>query len=181
MDDFQTQGFAMKTVDTLNDALFYQLQGIYDADQKILDAMPDFIDGASSPDLKVLLTKYLKNTGSAQNKLTWVYEFLDRRVKSRTNKVIAELVQEASSVISHASSNEVLDAILVSYIHLMCNYKTAIYRSCRAFAHEMRLHQIYDIFNDLYIAEKKFDQEFKLLAFEHLNEKAFEASFLRKN
>lgn len=171
----------MKTLATLNDALFFQLQGLYDADQKIQNAIPDFIESASSPELKALLTKYQQHAGYAQNKLTWVYEYLDRRLKSRTNKVIGDLIEEALSMTSHASTEEVLDATLIGYVHIISHYKIAAYGTCRAFAYELRLHNIYDIFNDLLVSERNLDEEFTQLANEQLNEKAFEVSYLRRN
>ncbi len=171
----------MKTLVTLNDALFFQLQGLYDADQKIQNAMPDFTESASSPELKTLLTKYQRHAGYAQNKLTWVYEYLDRRLKSRTNKVIGDLIEEVLSMTAHASTEEVLDATLIGYVHIISHYKIAAYGTCRAFAYELRLHNIYDIFNDLLASEKNLDEEFTQLANEQLNEKAFQISYLRRN
>lgn len=171
----------MKTLVTLNDALYFQLQGLYDADQRIQNAIPDFIESASSSDLKALLTKYQRHAGYAQNKLTWVYEYLDRRLRSRTNKIIGDLIEEALSMLSHASTNEVLDATLIGYVHIMSHYKIAAYGTCRAFAYELRLHNVYDIFNDLLVTEKALDEEFTNLASEQLNEKAFEATYLRRN
>jgi ferritin-like metal-binding protein YciE len=181
METLQTPGYQMKTLVTLNDALYFQLQGLYDADQRISNAIAEFIDSASSPELKEMLVRYRRNVGISQNKLTWVYEYLDKRVKSRTNRIIVDLVEEVFSIINHASTDAVLDATLLSYVHMMNHYKIAVYGTCRSFASELRLHNIYDIFNDLLTAEKKFDSEFELLATEELNVRAFEASYLSKN
>lgn len=126
--------FTSTNFDSL-DALFIdQIQDIYDAEQRLTQALPKMAQAASDTQLKNAFQHHLQETQQQVNRLEQVFELIGEKPKSKTCEAMKGLIAEGEEVIKATGDNSVRDAALIAAAQRVEHYEIAAYGSARAFA-----------------------------------------------
>jgi ferritin-like metal-binding protein YciE len=129
-------------LNSLNDLLLVQLHDLYDAELRLVDALPSLIDAAYNPDLKQALANHHQETQHHVQRLQQVFEELDVAVVRENCEAMKGLINEASEVIAADGDHAVKDAALIAAAQRVEHYEIAGYGTARAFAARLNLPRI---------------------------------------
>lgn len=126
--------FTSTNFDSL-DALFLdQIQDIYDAEQRLTQALPKMAKAASDGRLENAFESHLKETEQQVLRLEQVFELCGEKPKSKTCEAIKGLIAEGEEVIDAKGNDAVRDAALIAAAQRIEHYEIAAYGSARTFA-----------------------------------------------
>lgn len=126
--------FTSANFDSL-DALFLdQIQDIYDAEQRLTQALPKMAKAASDPQLKNAFEHHLQETQQQVNRLEQVFKLIGQKPASKTCEAMKGLISEGEEVIEATGDDAVRDAALIAAAQRVEHYEMAAYGSARAFA-----------------------------------------------
>lgn len=120
---------------TLQDLLIEELRDLYDAEHRILKALPKMAKAASSTQLRTAFEDHLEETQMHVKRLEEVFGFLDEKPKKKTCHGIMGLLEEGEEFIKDKKMNDnVRDAGLISAAQRVEHYEMAGYGCVRTFA-----------------------------------------------
>jgi ferritin-like metal-binding protein YciE len=122
------------TLNNLQDLYIEQLEDLYNAEQQIIQAFPQLLNSASSPNLKNAFANHFQQTQTHVLRLETVFSALGIKPKSRVCKAMRGLIEECNEMIAEQSSPEVKDAGLIACTQRIEHYEIAAYGSARTFA-----------------------------------------------
>jgi ferritin-like metal-binding protein YciE len=88
-----------KNFDTLNDLFVEQLQDLYDAEQRLTQALPKMAEAANSTQLKSAFEDHLSETKGHVSRLEEVFKLIDAQAKSETCEAMKGLISEGEEMI----------------------------------------------------------------------------------
>ncbi|HYC86140.1 MAG TPA: DUF892 family protein [Chryseosolibacter sp.] len=163
----------MKTsISSLKEALLFGLNGLYDAEKKIEKFLNRVEGSIKSQDLRHEVAGYAASGAVRLNKLKWAFEYLVEERHRRNNKVVDAMTEELDLLAEEVHSESVRDAMIVCCVQQICHYKMAVYGTCMAFAHELRLHDTEEICREILESEKNMDKRLTELAVSQINDDA---------
>ena len=122
------------TLNTMRDLLVDQLQDLYDAEQRLVSALPRMADAASSPSLQSAFREHLEQTQGQVTRLEQAFRILGEEAKTKTCAAMKGLISEGEEVISADGDPDVKDAALIAAAQRVEHYEIAAYGSARTFA-----------------------------------------------
>jgi ferritin-like metal-binding protein YciE len=159
-------------VETLHDLLRDQISDLYDAEQRLVKALPDMAEAANSPELRSAIQSHLEETKGHVNRLKRVFGQLGEDVKRQTCAAMKGLLEEGESLTSKIEESPLRDAAIIAAANRVEHYEMAAYGSARTFAETMGLERIAEILQETLEEEKKADATLTRLAEEKINELA---------
>src|SRR4051794_32616714 len=105
-----SSGTALNSFDEL---FVEQLQDLYDAEQRLVKALPLMAGAAHSSALRAAFEEHLRQTTGHVSRLEQVFKILGRSAKSKTCAAMKGLVEEGEEVISAKGDPDVKDAALI--------------------------------------------------------------------
>jgi len=157
---------------SLTDTLAYQLKGLYDAEHKILKAIPHCYRYTYSPRLQHELEHYCLTTNDKITKLERIFNYLMTEPAGLNSITMNSMVDELDQVTCFSIWRPRRDVLLVSSIQSIQHYKIAGYSSGKAIALELELDTVTDLLGEILAWEKQSDNALKLLASEEIHVKA---------
>jgi len=100
-------------IETLNNLLEEELKDIYDAEKKLVKALPKMAKGASSEDLRTAIEEHLEVTKGQVQRLEQVFELLGKPAKAKPCAGMKGLIEEGEEVLSEDASEELMDAAII--------------------------------------------------------------------
>lgn len=119
---------------SLEDLLVEQLQDLYDAENRLVDALPKMHDAADSAELKAAFKEHLTETKGQVNRLEKAFEMLGKDSKRESCEAMKGLVKEGEEVINASGDASIKDAALIAAAQRVEHYEMAGYGSARNFA-----------------------------------------------
>jgi ferritin-like metal-binding protein YciE len=163
----------MKPVlNNLNEALSYQLEGMYDAEKKLQKALPDCFNAATSQTLKNEIKKYFESTQDKRLKLKRIFSYLLVQPFNRKNNVIDKMLEDCQAISRQTNAKALRDAMLIGHLQEINHYKISSYGTAKAFASLMELQHVADLLGEVIAWEKETDQILTKIAMKEVNEKA---------
>jgi ferritin-like metal-binding protein YciE len=159
-------------VNNLNDALAYQLEGMYYVEKKLQKTLPDCINHATSRALKSQIKKYLDSARDKRVKLKRIFSYLLTGPFDCKNKVIEKLMEEESKILKYTNNSELKDALLIGNLQAINHYKISVYGTAKAFALILELQKVVDLLQEVLDWEKEANQALTKIAIKEVNEKA---------
>lgn len=145
--------FTSANFDSL-DALFIdQIQDIYDAEQRLTEALPKMADAANDTQLKNAFQHHLQETEMQVNRLEQVFELIGEKPKSKTCEAMKGLIAEGEEVIDAQGDKSVRDAALIAAAQRVEHYEIAAYGAARTFALRLGNSQVANLL------QKSLDEE----------------------
>ena len=130
-------GLFSKDIESMGDLFIHQLQDIYYAEKRILTALPDMIEKATSPALRLAFTKHLGETRNHVKRVEQVFELYCAERQSVRCPAIDGIIDEADKVADDVADKNVLDAALIAAAQAVEHYEMTRYGTLIAWAREL--------------------------------------------
>ncbi len=142
------------------------------AEIQLKHSMAEWITGAGSVQLKMVLQKYSGFVDQHVQKLAEFTEEENLNSIATTDQVMKAFVDEANQKNKLCTDAEVRDASLLASVQLINHFKISMYGTATAFAKELNLEQAAAVFHEMEINEKHIDDRLSQLAGFEINKKA---------
>lgn len=161
-------------VGSLQDLFLEQLKDVYDAEHRILEALPTMSENATSTKLSQAFDKHRTQTEGHVERLERVFDMMGLEPERKSCEAIKGLIAEAEEVMDEAEGN-VLDAGLVASAQAVEHYEIARYGTLKAWAETLGMAQAAKLFDSTLKEESQTDTLLTSLAEDSINPAAFSA------
>lgn len=167
-------------VGSLQDLFLEQLKDVYDAEHRILEALPKMSENATSTKLSAAFDKHRTQTETHVTRLEQVFDMMGLEPERKSCDAIKGLISEAEEVMDEAEG-VVLDAGLVASAQAVEHYEMARYGTLRAWAETLGMREAARLFETTLKEEEKTDLDLTALADSSINAAAFSADMAMRN
>ena len=123
-------------LDTLDDLFFFDLKDLYDAEQRLCEAIPTMVEAATSPALRAFLT-HLEQTKRHVSRLEQAFVDLGKSAARETCDAMKGLIKEGSEIVDAVGDSNVRDAALIAAAQRVEHYEIASYGSAQQLAQRL--------------------------------------------
>jgi ferritin-like metal-binding protein YciE len=143
---------------SLNDLFNQKLRYVYDAEQRLVKALPKLSKAASAPELKHAFDTHLKETETHVERLERLFGLFDQSPNADTNDSLKGIVKAGDDVIDLNADAPVKDAALVAAAQGAEHYEIAEYGTLKAWARVLGKTEAVQLLEWTLDEEKKADQ-----------------------
>jgi ferritin-like metal-binding protein YciE len=112
---------------TLEDLFFDELSDIYDAEQRIVRALPKMKKAATSTDLQKAIEHHLKETEGHVKRLESVFKCFGKPAKGKKCEATVGLLEEGDEIASEFKGSPAINAALIAAAQKVEHYEIASY------------------------------------------------------
>jgi ferritin-like metal-binding protein YciE len=139
-----------KTFDSLDDLFLDQLADLYDAENRLVDALPKMAEAASNPALRRAFEEHLEQTRTHVQRLESV--------------AMKGLISEGEEMIDAQGDADVRDAALIAAAQRVEHYEIAAYGTVRTFAQHLGYHDAARLLESTLDEESETDRKLTQIA-----------------
>jgi ferritin-like metal-binding protein YciE len=129
---------------TLEDLFQVQIEDLYDAEQRLVQALPKMADAAHSADLKSAFRTHLTETKGHVSRLERIFKKLNKQPKRETCPAMKGLIAEGDEMVGASGDPNVKDAALIAAAQRVEHYEIAAYGTVRTLARHLGREDIAD-------------------------------------
>ena len=159
-------------LDSMDDLLLLELKDLYDAEQRLCEAIPDMVNAAASPALTQAFQTHLEQTKRQVSRLEQCFVDLGKSAGRETCDAMKGLIKEAAEIVDAVGDPDVRDAALIAAAQRVEHYEIASYGSARTFAQRLGHSNVVRLLQTTLDEEKETDQRLTQLAEERINIRA---------
>ncbi len=157
---------------SLNDLLIKELQDLYDAENRIIEALPKMAEKASSPELRAGLNQHLEQTRGQVRRLDQIFDQIrDIDREDGKCKGIEGIIKEGEELLKKDAEPEVRDAGIIASAQKVEHYEIASYGTVRTYAQLVGRQDWGRLLEETENEEKDTDRKLNQLA-SHINVEA---------
>jgi len=164
--------FSSKNLDSFETLFVDQLQDIYDAEQRLVKALPLMANAAHDPALRAAFQQHLRETQGQVTRLERVFQEMGQPAKPKTCAAMKGLIEEGQEVIDAKGDNDVKDAALIAAAQRVEHYEMSAYGTARAFARRLGKQQAANLLQQTLQEEEMTDKNLTRLAEQSINAQA---------
>jgi len=161
--------FSSMALNSFDDLFLEQLEDLYDAEQRLVTALPKMAAAASNSSLKSAFQEHLRQTEGHVSRLEQVFRMLGKSARAKTCAAMKGLVEEGSEVISASGDPDVKDAALIAAAQRVEHYEIAGYGTLRTFAQRLGRQDVAQILQQTLEEEAETDKKLTGLAERSIN------------
>jgi ferritin-like metal-binding protein YciE len=162
-------------MDTELHALFLtELADIYDAENRLIKALPKMAEAAHCDVLRAAFESHLDETQGHVARLEQIATSLGEELEKRTCQAMKGLIAEGEDLIAELKDSSALDAGLIAAAQKVEHYEIATYGTLCAWAEEMGHEHELELLRTTLDEEKRADEKLTELAFGGENSEAEE-------
>lgn len=161
---------------TLKDLFLDELADMYDAEHRIVKALPKLAKAATSPDLKQAFQSHLKESQGHIKKLEQVFQAFDEKAKGKKCEGTVGLLEEGDELASEFKGSPALDAALISAAQKVEHYEMASYGCLDEWAEVLGNQEAAAVLKQILDEEKAANEKLNELAHSRINEEALGVS-----
>jgi len=165
-------GLFSRDIKTMDDLFLHTLQDIYYAENKIVNSLPDMIEGATNAQLKQGLKSHLGETEGHVKRLEQVFQMLGKKAKSVNCPAIDGIIEEAGDLTGDVDDKNVLDAAIIAAGQAVEHYEITRYGSLIAWANRLGRSDVAKVLEQTLNEEKAADRKLTSVAESQVNVKA---------
>ena len=152
-------------LENLHSLLVEELQDLYSAENQIIEALPDMIEEASSPELKNALQHHLEETRGQVRRLDQIFSQLPNVKKDgKTCKGMKGIIKDGQDLLDTDAEAEVLDAGMIAAAQRVEHYEIAGYGTVRTYAQLLGRNDWAQLLEQTLNEEKQADQKLNQLS-----------------
>jgi ferritin-like metal-binding protein YciE len=159
-------------IENLHDLLEVKLQGLYDAENQLVKAMPQLAAKATDLQLRQSLDQHLRETENQVARLEQVAKSLGMDLNGPGCKAMEGIIDEANMLLAMRADDDVRDAAIISAAQGVEHYEIAQYGTVVAFARRLGYAAEAGMLADTLTEEKTTNDLLTQLAEAAVNEKA---------
>jgi ferritin-like metal-binding protein YciE len=161
-------------LNSLQDLYVSELKDLYDAENRIIKALPKMIESANSPDLRAAFEQHLEQTRTQAQRLEQIFNRMGETAKGEKCKGMVGILDEGENVIDDVEDAPpaVCDAALIAAAQRVEHYEIAAYGTVRTFARRLGREDDAMLLNQTLQEEGETDKKLTSLAESYINEEA---------
>ena len=156
--------FSTTEFNSFQDLFVDQIKDLYDAENRLTDALPKMADAAHSSQLKQAFQSHLRETEGHVARLEQVFRELNLEPERETCDAMKGLVAEGETMIKAKGDPNIKDAALIAAAQRVEHYEISGYGSARAFARRLGLTQAANLLQQTLEEEKAADEKLNQIA-----------------
>jgi len=166
---------------TLKDLFMDELADMYDAERRIVKALPKMAKAATSDELNGAFLSHLEETKGHVTKLEQVFECFDEKAKGKTCEATKGLLAEGDEIAAEFKGSPAINAALISAAQKVEHYEMASYGCLHEWAGLLGNKKAARLLKEILDQEKAANQALNELALASSNEEALGESDIRKS
>jgi len=164
-----SSSLALKSFD---DLFLEQMEDLYDAEQRLVKALPKMASAAHNSALKSAFQTHLHETQNHVSRLEQAFKLLGKSAKSKTCEAMKGLITEGDEVVNASGDPNVKDAALIAAAQRVEHYEMAGYGSGRTFAQQLGKYDVAKLLQQTLDEEGATDKKLTTLAEQSINPRA---------
>jgi ferritin-like metal-binding protein YciE len=157
---------------TLKDLFLDELADMYDAERRIIKALPKLAKTATCTDLKQAFQSHLKETEGHAKQLEQVFQSFDKKAKGKTCQATVGLLKEADEIAAEFKGSPALNAALIAAAQKVEHYEIASYGCLHEWAEVLGNQKAAGLLKQILVQEKNANESLNELAHDALNQAA---------
>lgn len=133
---------------SLNDLLIEELKDLYNAENQLVKALPKMAKGASSPELKELISTHLEETKGQVERLKQVFEQLEEKPTGKVCKGMQGLIEEGQEQLESDEEGASKDVGISGAALRVEHYEIAGYTAAIAIAQQLGQDEIVSLLTE---------------------------------
>ena len=153
----------------LEDLFWDQVKDIYDAEQRLTDALPKMADAANDPQLKSAFREHLEQTRHHVERLEQIFRGAGKEPERETCDGIKGLLKEGELMIGAKGDADTCDAGLIAAAQRVEHYEIAVYGTIRTYAESLGRNDFVDLLQRTLDEEGEADKKLTRIAESKVN------------
>ena len=145
-------------IKSLQELLLEELKDLYDAEHRILKALPKMAQAATNQQLKQGFEFHRTQTEQHVARLEKAFEQLDASAKKKTCEAIKGIIEEGEDLMGTKMEPEVADAALIGAAQKVEHYEIASYGTVRSWAQQLGQAEVASLLEQTLEEEKQTDR-----------------------
>lgn len=160
---------------TLRDLYIDELKDLYDAENRLVKALPKIAKNVSSDDLREAIEEHLEQTRGHVERLKEIFTSLGEKPSGKKCAGMVGILEEGEEIMDEDFESNVMDAAIISAAQRVEHYEMAAYGCVRSWAEILGETEASSLLEKTLDEEKAADQKLTELA-EDVNAQAHEES-----
>ena len=156
----------MKTLESL---FLDELADIYDAEHRLVDALPKMAEAATHDELTAAFEAHLTETEGHIKKVALVFEAFGKPAKRAKCEATVGLLEEADEIAGDNEGSATINAALIAAAQKVEHYEIASYGCLRTWAELLGNQRAEKLLSEILAQEKAADQKLTVLAVKTCN------------
>jgi ferritin-like metal-binding protein YciE len=166
-------------IETMEELFVSQIEDLYDAEKRLVQALPKMAEAISSVQLRQAVQSHLRETEGHVTRLEEIFAELGKKPKATTCDAMKGLISGGEKVISDTDESPLRDAGIVAAANRVEHYEIAGYGSAHTFAEMLGMKRAASLLDQTLKEEKAADTKLTQLAESTINDEALRAPQLR--
>jgi ferritin-like metal-binding protein YciE len=166
--------FQMGTVVSLREHLVEELNDLLDAEQQLIEALPQMAQRAASRELKAAFKTHLAETRTHQRRVSQALRQLGEKPDGSTCEAMEGLIEEGEHLMKSGQPGALQDAMLITAAQKVEHYEIASYGTVRTYAQVVGERAIAKLMQQTLKEEKAADKKLSGIAERSINKRAGE-------
>ena len=158
----------------LKDLFLDELADMYDAERRIVKALPKMAKAATCDDLKGAFQSHLKETEGHVKKLQQVFQCFGEKAKGKTCEATVGLLAEGDEIAADFKGSPAINAALISAAQKVEHYEMASYGCLHEWAGLLGNKEAAGLLQEILDEEKAANESLTKLALAKCNQEALE-------
>jgi ferritin-like metal-binding protein YciE len=159
-------------IETMDDLFLEQIEDLYDAEQRLVKALPKMAEASTSAQLRQAFESHLEQTRGHVRRLETIFREIGKDAKAETCDAMKGLIEEGEDLIDDIENTTLRDAGLIAAANRVEHYEIAGYGSAKSFAKQLGLKNAVTLLEQTLQEEKEADRKLTALAETMVNEEA---------
>jgi len=165
--------FTSKELYSLHDLLLDQLRDLYDAEQRLVKALPKLAESAEAAGLKRAFENHLNETEGHVTRLEQIFRQIGAEdTKRETCLAMKGLIDEGTKMVDAYGVPSVKDAALIAAAQRVEHYEMAGYGTARTFAFQLNMPEVANLLQRTLEEEKAANETLTSIAETQVNVQA---------
>jgi ferritin-like metal-binding protein YciE len=159
-------------IESMQDLFLEQIQDLYDAEERLIKALPKMAEAATSSELRSALEEHLSQTRGQLRRLEQVFAEIGEEPKGETCEAMKGLIKEGEDIIDDVQQSYLRDAGIIAAGNRVEHYEMAGYGTARTMAQALGLTRSAELLQQTLEEEKKADAMLTTIAESSVNPQA---------
>ena len=157
---------------TLHELFVEELRDMYDAEKRLIKALPKLAKHAQSDELRTALTEHLRQTEKQATRLEQVFKTIGETPKGKKCDGMIGILEEGNAMVEELEEGPILDAALIAGCQKVEHYEIASYGTLAYFAELMGHERAKELLGTTLDEEKAADEKLNMIAKSEVNRDA---------
>jgi ferritin-like metal-binding protein YciE len=164
----------MASVASLREHLVEELNDLLDAEQQLIEALPQMAERASSRELRAAFKSHLAETKQHEKRVSQALKQLGEEASGKTCEAMQGLLEEGQSLMGSTEAGALQDAMLITAAQKVEHYEIATYGTVRTYASVVGERGVARLLQETLREEKAADKKLTGIAEGSVNRRASE-------